>query len=179
MVDVGLEESKADDKKLAPQPPLPMEEEQEQMQGAPEGEADAAAAAAVAVSMGDLSLEEKSGAGTASSKEAEGSLEEEKHDFFFDGAPDGLKCSVGFCLMTEAVVAMDGFAYQKSSLDEYIAHCTAKGQPLTSPLTGEPMSGMYIPMQNVRTLVKDYIEQREKEWSLHLEQRRGTSKTGK
>ena len=131
--------------------------------------------------MGDLSLEEENGAGTASSKDAEGNLEEEKHDFFFDGAPDGLKCSVGFCLMTEAVLAMDGFSYQKSSLDEHIAHCTAKGQPLTSPLTGEPLiSGMYMPSHNLRNVVKDYIEQRDKEWSLHLVQRRASrGKTGK
>lgn len=97
--------------------------------------------------MGNLSLEEEKIAGTPSSKDDEGSLEEEKHDFFFDNASDGLKCAVGFCLMTEAVLAMDGFSYQKSSLDEHIAHCTAKGQPLTSPLTGEPLvSGMYMPI---------------------------------
>lgn len=44
--------------------------------------------------------------------EAEGTevaLEDEKHDFFFDAATDGLTCSIGFCLMTEAVMAMDGF----------------------------------------------------------------------
>ena len=83
--------------------------------------------------------------------------------------------------MTEAVLAMDGFSYQKSSLDEHIAHCTAKGQPLTLPLTGEPLvSGMYMPNHNLRTMVKDYIEQREKEWGLHLAQRRAArGKTGK
>jgi len=90
---------------------------------------------------------------------SEKELEEEKHDSFFDGAPDGLKCSVGFCLMTEAVLAMDGFSYQKSSLDEHIAHCAAKVQPLTSPLTVEPLvSGMYMPNHNLRTVVRDYIE---------------------
>ena len=200
-VDVGAEECKADDKKLAPLLPSQMEEEQGQgqergqqqqqrrCQGAPQGAVEEAAAMA-AISMGGLSLKEEENAGACSSATAmrkddeddlsnEGDLEEEKHHFFFNGAPDGLKCLVGFCLMTEAVVAMDGFAYQKSSLDEYVAHCTAKGQPLSSPLTGEPMSGMYILMQNVRTLVKDYIEQREKEWALHLAQRRATSKKGK
>jgi len=130
----------------------------------------------VAVSMGDLSLEEERVAGAASSKEEEDRLEEEKHEFFFDGAPDGLRCSVGFCLMTEAVVAMDGFSYQMSSLDEHIAHCAAKGQPLTSPLTREPMDGMYLPNQSFRTFVKEYIDQREKEWTLHLAQRRRRGK---
>jgi hypothetical protein len=96
----------------------------------------------------------------------------ERHDFFFDGAADGKKCSIGFCLMTEAVVAMDGFSYQKSSLEEYIAHCAATGQPLTYPLTKERMSEMYTPNHHVRTYVKDYIEEREKEWRLHVAQRR-------
>ena len=97
-------------------------------------------------------LEEKEGSNRA--------VEEEKNDFVFDGAPDGMKCSVGFCLMTEAVMAMDGFSYQKLSLDKYITHCTAKGQPLTSPLIGERVGEM--PNHNLRTLVKDYIEEREK-----------------
>jgi len=113
--------------------------------------------------------------------EGEGSeeeLKEEKHDFFLDGAPDGLKCSIGFCLMTEAVVAMDGFSYQKSSLDEYISHCAAKGQPLTSPLTSEPLSATYMANHNLRTVVRDYIEQREKEWRLHVALRR-TGRKGK
>jgi hypothetical protein len=174
---VGAEECKADGKGFAPQ----MEGWQEQQRHrAPQGAADGAAAVA-AVCMGNLSLEAENGVGAANSKEGEESVEEEKHNFFFDGAPDGLKCSVGFCLMTEAVVAMDGFSYQKSSLDEHIAHCVAKGQPLTSPLTGEPLvSGMYMPKHNLRTVVKEYIEQREKEWSLHLTERRAARiKTGK
>ena len=158
-----MEECKADDIRLAPQPPLPMEEgEEQQRQRAPPDAADGAATVA-AVSMGALSLEEDNGVGAATSEVAEGNLEEEKHDFFFDGAPDGLRCPIGFCLMTEAVVAMDGFSYEKSSLDEHIAHCAAKGQPLTSPKTGEPMGGMYLPNQNARTNVKEYIDQREKE----------------
>lgn len=34
------------------------------------------------------------------------------------------------------------------------------------------MGGMFMPNQNLRTLVKDYIAQREKEWGLYLEERR-------
>ena len=111
--------------------------------------------------------------------EGEGSeedLEDAKHDFFSDGAADGLKCSIGFCLMTEAVMATDGFSYQKSSLEEYIAHCAAKGQALTSPLTKERMGEMYMPNHNLRNVVKDYIEEREKEWGLHVALRRAERK---
>jgi len=132
-----------------------------------------------ATRMGDLSLEEENGASTAAKGDTEDSLEEQKHDFFFDDAPDGLKCSVGFCLMTEAVVAMDGFSYQKSALDEHIAQCVAKRQPLTSPMTGEAMGGMYLPHQSVRIFVKEYIDQRKKVWNLHFTQRRATSEKGK
>ena len=137
--------------------------------------------------MGDLSLEEEQRAGAASSAtgmgeeeeehDAEKNLEEEKHDFFYDVAPDGFKCPVGFCFMTEAVLAMDGFSYQKSSLDEHIAHRAAKGQPLTSPLTGEPMGGMFMPNHTLSTVVKDYIGQREKEWALYVAQRRAERKS--
>ena len=48
-----------------------------------------------------------------------------------------------------------------------VPHCAA-----TSPLTGEPMGVMYMPNHDARTFVKDYIEQREKEWRLHVAQRR-------
>ena len=78
--------------------------------------------------------------------------------------------------MTEAVVAMDGFSYQKSSLEEYISHCAAKGQPLTSPLANEPLSATYMPNHNLRTVVRDYIEEREEEWKLHVAQRRAERK---
>ena len=125
--------------------------------------------------MGNLSVRETAKTGTpsmatagastsaTSTKEDEGDLEEEKHDFFFDAAADALKCSVGFCLMTEAVTAMDGFSYQQTSLEEYIAHSTAKGQPLTSPLTNAPMGAMYMPNHNLRTMVKDCMYEREME----------------
>ncbi len=83
-----------------------------------------------------------------------------------------MKCSVGFCLVTEAVVAMDGFSYQRSSLEKCIAHCSATEQPLISPLTGELMGGIYMPNHNVRTFVIDYIDQLEKEWRLHVAERR-------
>jgi hypothetical protein len=197
---LGLEESKADEKKLAPRQSSQKEEEEHQQQhhqeqveeeaalqrqqhrrrrrrGAPKEEA------AVAAAMSDMSLKDDGAPFSAiATREGQGKggirekdLEEEKHDFLFDGAPDSLKCSVAFCLMTEAVLAMDEFSYQKSSLEGHIAHCAAKGLPLTSPLTGEPMGGIFIPNQNLRTLVKDYIAQRETEWELHLVQRRAAA----
>lgn len=107
---------------------------------------------------------------------SEEDLEEEKHDFFFEGAADGMKCSIGFCLMTEAVVAMDGFSCKKSSLEEYIAHCAVKGQALTSPLTKERMGETYMPNHNLRNVVKDYIGERKKWWRIHVAQRRAGRK---
>jgi len=73
---------------------------------------------------------------------------------------------------------MDGFSYQKLSLEEYIAHCAAKGQALTSPLTKERMGETYMANHNLRNVVNDYIEEREKEWRLHVAQRR-TGRKGK
>jgi len=95
----------------------------------------ATASASAAITEGEDDGDRKMSASAPPRKEdeegdyVENNLEEERHDFFFDGAADVMECSVGFCLMTEAVVAMDGFSYQKSSLDEYITHCAATGSP--------------------------------------------------
>lgn len=107
---------------------------------------------------------------TSTEKVDEQDLEAEKANFLYRGAPDGMRCSIGLCLMTEAVMAMDGFSYQQASLEEYIRHCTADGKRLTSPLTNVPMGATYMPNHNLRTMVKDYIYEREKEWRDHLAQ---------
>ena len=76
-------------------------------------------------------------------------------------------------------MALNGFSYQKFSLDEHIAHCAAFKQPLSSPLTGEPMDAIHIPNHSVRTFVKEYMDQWEKEWALHLTERRAERKVSK
>lgn len=65
------------------------------------------------------------------------------------------------CLLTEdPVLASDGFAYSKKGLERWIAHCAAKGRPLTSPKTGEAMDVAYIVNKTHRTLVRGWVEGR-------------------
>ena len=96
--------------------------------------------AAVAAAMENFSLEEEEKASTHTIATTSAAISREK------GNGDR---------QTTALASPDGFSYQKSSLQEYIAHCAGKGQPLTSPLTGEPMGVMKMPIHHVQTFVKD------------------------
>lgn len=80
-------------------------------------------------------------------------------DDIFEAAPDEYKCPLEMCLMTEdPVLASDGFMYSKKGLEGWIAHCAAKGLPLTSPKTGEVMDAAFMANKTYRTLVRDWIE---------------------
>ena len=47
-------------------------------------------------------------------EDSEEGLEDEKHDFFFDVAADGMKCSIGFCLIPRRCWPWTGFPTRKS-----------------------------------------------------------------
>jgi hypothetical protein len=66
--------------------------------------------------------------------------------------------------MRDPIVAMDNICYERSSLLEWIEKCRSKGQPLTSPSTNAPMQKFFMPVQNLKGLVREWIEKREKEW---------------
>lgn len=88
-------------------------------------------------------------------------LREPADDTFLEDAPDEYICPLEMCLMTEdPVVASDGFMYSKKGLERWIAHCAAKGRPLTSPKTGELMEAVFIISKTHRTLVRDWVEGR-------------------
>lgn len=80
---------------------------------------------------------------------------------FLEDAPDEYVCPLEMCLMTEEpVVASDGFVYSKMGLEGWIAHCAAKGLPLTSPRTGLPMGDAFMLNMTHRTLVREWVEKR-------------------
>ena len=80
-------------------------------------------------------------------------------DDIYEAAQDEYKCPLEMYLLTEdPVVASDGFMYSKKGLERWIAHCEAKGLPLTSPKKGEVMDAGYIINKTYRTLVRDWVE---------------------
>lgn len=82
-------------------------------------------------------------------------------DDWQEDAPDGYICPLEMCLMTEApVLASDGFVYSKKGLERWIAHCAAKGLPLTLPKTGEAMDAAFMLKMTHRTLVREWVEKR-------------------
>ena len=54
-------------------------------------------------------------------EEEEQEKEEEDEDALFDAAPDGYKCPISLVLLTDPVVAMDGYTYQRDALEQWIA----------------------------------------------------------
>ena len=90
-----------------------------------------------------------------------GTISKPADDDLLNDAPDEYICSLEMCLLTEdPVVASDGFTYSKKGLEGWIAHCAAKGRPLTSPLTGQRMDAAFMPNMTHRTLVRQWVEKR-------------------
>ena len=80
-------------------------------------------------------------------------------DDWQEDAPDGYICPLKMNLMTEApVLDSDGSMYSKKGLELWIAHCAAKGLPLTSPRTGLPTETAFMLNMTRRTLVREWVE---------------------
>ena len=79
-----------------------------------------------------------------------------------EDAPVHLVCPITFELMTEAVVASDGHTYQHQSLLLHMEYARSRNRLLLSPMTNLPIDpGVCIPNYTVRSLVKEYIEQKQ------------------
>jgi len=116
---------------------------------------------------------------TSSSSSAHELEEEEEDDeeafqtFLFDDAPLAYHCPIGICLLTDPITAKDGHTYQRAELERWIETCRVKQQPLTSPMTKEPMYSMISPSHFVRSQVGEYIEQRRQEWVARKGKKKG------
>jgi hypothetical protein len=85
-------------------------------------------------------------------------------DFLLENAPDTLICPISHALFREAVIAQDERTYEKANLEEWIASCCRKGNPLTSPITGAVMAPGFVRSQGIRIMVMEYIEKKTQEW---------------
>ena len=101
--------------------------------------------------------------------------EEAFQTFLLEDAPLSYHCPIGICLMTDPINAADGHTYQRAELERWIETCRVKQQPLTSPMTKEPMASMFFPAHLIKSQVGEYIDQRRKEWVA----KRGKKKGGK
>jgi len=55
----------------------------------------------------------------------------------------------------------------------WIETSRVKQQPLTSPMTKEPMASMFLPAHFVKSQVGEYIEQRRQEWVARRDKKTG------
>jgi ankyrin repeat protein len=70
--------------------------------------------------------------------------EEAFQSFLLETAPDTLICPISHTLFLEPIIAQDERTYEKANLEEWIASCTRKGNPLTSPITGAVMAPGFV-----------------------------------
>ena len=101
--------------------------------------------------------------------------EEAFQTFLLEDAPLSFHCPIGICLLTDPINAADGHTYQRAELERWIETCRVKQQPLTSPMTKEPMASMFFPAHLIKSQVGEYIDQRRQEWVA----KRGKKKGGK
>lgn len=85
-----------------------------------------------------------------------GELEDE--DLLLEDAPNAFVCPISLQLMTRAVVAGDGFSYQRDALNSWILKNRRQRKPLRSPMTNAPMAPFYTPSFTLRSMVGDYVE---------------------
>jgi hypothetical protein len=85
-------------------------------------------------------------------------------DFLQEGAPKTLTCPISHALFRHPVTAQDTYTYERENLEEWIATCAKKGNPLRSPVTNALMEPGFVTSQITRTMTLEYIEGKTKEW---------------
>ena len=110
---------------------------------------------------------------SAHNEEEEEDDEEAFQTFLLEDVPLSYQCPIGICLLTDPITAADGRTYQCVELERWIETCRAKQQPLTSPMTKEPMVAMYFPSHFIKAHVGEFIEQRRQEWVARKGKKKG------
>jgi hypothetical protein len=88
----------------------------------------------------------------------DGESELEDEDLLLQDAPNAFVCPISLQLMTRAVVAGDGFSYQREALDKWILRNRRERKPLRSPMTNAPMAPFYTPSFTLRSMVGDFVD---------------------
>ena len=78
---------------------------------------------------------------------------------------DNFMCPLSLEIMTDPVIAEDGFTYEKEHIVNWINRERQPGQQLTSPLTGEPMGDNLIPNISLKKIIDSSVFDREMQHS--------------
>ena len=74
---------------------------------------------------------------------------------------DDFMCPLSLDIMTNPVIAEDGFTYEREHIVNWINRERQPGQQLTSPLTGEPMGVRLIPNKSLKKIIDSSVFDRE------------------
>ena len=78
---------------------------------------------------------------------------------------DSFTCPLSLDIMTNPVIAEDGFTYEREHIVNWINRERQPGQQLTSPLTGEPMGVRLIPNKSLKKIIDSSVFDREMQHS--------------
>lgn len=67
-------------------------------------------------------------------------------------------CGISHKLMSDPVIAMDGSSYERRAIEQWFARQTEKGQPTTSPITGDAIDAITIPNRTLKGLIESYCK---------------------
>ena len=77
---------------------------------------------------------------------------------------------------TQVFCSGDGHTYERAAIEEWIAKCVTKQQPISSPRTGEVMEGTLTANKMARALIRDYVDRRQGEWVQRQEEKKKLKK---
>jgi len=83
-------------------------------------------------------------------KDVDGLADGPRHDL----CPDAFRCPITHEIMTDPVVATDGFSYEREALLDWFR----QGNPHRSPMTGLQIAGDVHPNQSLRTQIREWRE---------------------
>jgi len=82
--------------------------------------------------------------------------------FTADPKLSDFKCPITDTVMTNPVRAQDGFFYERSNIEKYMKECKARQQPVSSPVTREPMGEALKPVDDVKAAIEQFTQERDR-----------------
>ena len=70
-------------------------------------------------------------------------------------------CLSSLDVLKDPVTAMDGRTYSRVSIHAHMDWCASQGKPFFSPISSEPMESILVPSGNMRSLVAEYVKEKE------------------
>ena len=90
---------------------------------------------------------------------------------------DSFMCPLSLDIMTDPVIAEDGFTYEREHIENWINNPRQAGQQLISPLTSEPMGINLIPNKSLKKIIDASVFDREPTLSASTEMQTENNET--